>query len=161
MIWILKFIIENICAQVLRSCMYVCMQVEFLTKITGMKPGPELHKKLARVLAGQDEGQDILDPEKVRQLDNYVARSNSIIKKKEPPPPVLPVRPGLLIQTVNKVLQGMYSTNTARGVTVQQMEWIRKEIMEILQKMAFLESDKSRPTSTGVKQESILNKTPL
>lgn len=58
--------------------MYVCMQVEFLTKITGMKPGPELHKKLARVLAGQDEGQDILDPEKVRQLDNYVARSNSV-----------------------------------------------------------------------------------
>lgn len=48
--------------------MYVCMQVNFLTKIIGLKPGPELHKKLARVLGGEDEGADIVDEEKARQL---------------------------------------------------------------------------------------------
>jgi len=42
--------------------------VNFLTKIIGLKPGPELHKKLARVLGGEDEGADIVDEEKARQL---------------------------------------------------------------------------------------------
>lgn len=47
---------------------HVCMQVNFLTKIIGLKPGPDLHKKLARVLGGEDEGADILDEEKARQI---------------------------------------------------------------------------------------------
>lgn len=42
--------------------------MNFLTKIIGLKPGPDLHKKLARVLGGEDEGADIVDEEKVRQL---------------------------------------------------------------------------------------------
>ncbi len=55
----------------LLRCIYhthICMQVNFLTKIIGLKPGPELHKKLARVLGGEDEGADILDEEKSRRL---------------------------------------------------------------------------------------------
>ena len=44
------------------------MQVNFLTKIVGLKPGPDLHKKLTRVLGGEEEGADILDEEKARQL---------------------------------------------------------------------------------------------
>lgn len=113
-------------------------EVNFLTQIIAMKPGPELHKKMARVLGGEDEGADILDEEKARQIARAqnVARSR-IITKKELPPPVLPVRPGLFIETVNKVLGGMYVTNTAGGVTVQHMEWIRKETLAILQEMAF------------------------
>lgn len=50
------------------------MQVNFLTSIVGLKPGPELHKKLARVLGGEDEGADILDEEKARQI----ARAQSV-----------------------------------------------------------------------------------
>jgi hypothetical protein len=57
--------------------MSVCMQVNFLTQIIAMKPGPELHKKMARVLGGEDEGADILDEEKARQIARAqnVARS--------------------------------------------------------------------------------------
>lgn len=54
--------------------MHVCVQVNFLTKIIGLKPGPDLHMKLARVLGGEDEGADIVDEEKAR----LIARAQSV-----------------------------------------------------------------------------------
>jgi hypothetical protein len=36
------------------------LQVNFLSKIVGLRPGPDLHKRLANVIAGQDEGADIV-----------------------------------------------------------------------------------------------------
>jgi hypothetical protein len=35
-------------------------EVNFLSKIVGLRPGPDLHKRLANVIAGQDEGADIV-----------------------------------------------------------------------------------------------------
>lgn len=113
-------------------------EVNFLTRIIGLKPGPDLHKLLARVLGGQDEGADIVDEEKARQIDRAAERAGrtQLISKQETLP-ALPVRPGLFLETVNKVLMGMYASNTAAGVTVQHIEWIRKETLDILQSMAF------------------------
>ena len=70
--------------QVLHSTIYhtrVSMQVNFLTKMIGLKPGPDLHKKLARVLGGEDEGADIIDEEKARQI----ARAQNVARNQVGP----------------------------------------------------------------------------
>jgi hypothetical protein len=43
---------------------------------------------------------------------------------KEKKPQLLPVRPGMFLETVTKVLGGMYETKAAGGVTFQQLEWV-------------------------------------
>lgn len=62
-------------ADIATQKVHACLQVNFLTRIIGLKPGPELHKLLARVLGGQDEGADIVDEEKARQIDRAAERA--------------------------------------------------------------------------------------
>jgi len=107
-------------------------EVNFLSKIVGLRPGPDLHKRLANVIAGQDEGADIVVSDEQGHPHNSKAQG-----MKEKKHQLLPVRPGMFLETVTKVLGGMYETKAAGGVTFQQLEWIHKETLKILQDLAF------------------------
>lgn len=107
-------------------------EVNFLSKIVGLRPGPDLHKRLANVIAGQDEGADIVVSDEQGHPRNSKAQGMKVKK-----PQLLPVRPGMFLETVTKVLGGMYETKAAGGVTFQQLEWIHKETLKILQDLAF------------------------
>lgn len=52
-----------------------CLQVNFLTSIVGLKPGAQLHKKLANVMGGLEEGADLEIDEKATGHSHGVARS--------------------------------------------------------------------------------------
>ncbi|CAK9192421.1 unnamed protein product [Sphagnum troendelagicum] len=99
-------------------------EVNFLSKIVGLRPGPDLHKRLANVIGGQDEGADIVVSDEQGHPHNSKAQAP-------------PFRPGMFLETVTKVLGGMYETKAAGGVTFQQLEWIHKETLKILQDLAF------------------------
>lgn len=94
--------------------------VVFLSRIVSLRPGPALHEVLCNVMNGKEEGED--PPE--QEAESKRNRSG------------LPVRPGMFLEAVTKVLGGMYATNTV-GIGVQQLEWIHRETLKILQQMAF------------------------
>uniref|UniRef100_A0A453JT94 Uncharacterized protein n=1 Tax=Aegilops tauschii subsp. strangulata TaxID=200361 RepID=A0A453JT94_AEGTS len=47
-----------------------------------------------------------------------------------------PVRPGMFLETVSKVLGGIYAKNTS-GITAQHLEWVHQTTLKVLQEMAF------------------------
>uniref|UniRef100_A0A0E0F552 Protein PEP-RELATED DEVELOPMENT ARRESTED 1, chloroplastic n=1 Tax=Oryza meridionalis TaxID=40149 RepID=A0A0E0F552_9ORYZ len=47
-----------------------------------------------------------------------------------------PVRPGMFLETVSKVLGGIYANNIS-GITAQHLEWVHQTTLKILQEMAF------------------------
>ena len=51
------------------------LQVNFLTSIVGLKPGAQLHKKLANVMGGLEEGADLEIDEKATGHSHGVARA--------------------------------------------------------------------------------------
>eukprot|EP00850_Spirogloea_muscicola_P005017 SM000022S07231 [mRNA] locus=s22:665524:679079:- [translate_table: standard] len=128
-------------------------EVDFLAKVVGMRPGPALRTQLRRVMEGKDDGED-------RPGGNSSEAGSAADRPHSPPsrgpstgrpgvsdaPPhsaaaakgegTLPVRPGLFLDTVTKVLGGLYSSGSARGVTVQQLEFIREEVLAVLQEIA-------------------------
>lgn len=109
--------------------------VQFFSKIVGLRPGPALHKMLSDVMNGNEEGEDLLEEEEDYNLRSRVPNTKpqgTSASANEG----LPVRPGMFLEGLNKVLGGMYETNTG-GVGVQQLEWIHRETLKILQKIAF------------------------
>ncbi|GAA0144883.1 hypothetical protein LIER_42829 [Lithospermum erythrorhizon] len=48
----------------------------------------------------------------------------------------LPVRPGMFLETVSKVLGGIYAGNTS-GVTAQHLEWVHQNTLQVLEEIAF------------------------
>uniref|UniRef100_A0A2P2KPX4 Uncharacterized protein LOC105125691 n=1 Tax=Rhizophora mucronata TaxID=61149 RepID=A0A2P2KPX4_RHIMU len=48
----------------------------------------------------------------------------------------LPVRPGMFLETVTKVLGGIYSGKIS-GITAQHLEWVHQKTLEVLQEIAF------------------------
>ncbi|KAI3980257.1 hypothetical protein MKX01_032898, partial [Papaver californicum] len=48
----------------------------------------------------------------------------------------LPVRPGMFLESVSKVLGGIYSGNVS-GITAQHLEWVHQKTLLILQEIAF------------------------
>eukprot|EP00249_Psilotum_nudum_P005103 c18580_g1_i1 orf=354-1118(-) len=111
-------------------------EVSFLSKIISLQPGPGLRERLSSVLHGKGEGADLAvqdnDIEKGMITSNSKQQGHHQMENIRP----FPVRPGLFLYTVTKVLGGMYKKNVA-GVTVQQLEWIHRETLQILQEMAF------------------------
>lgn len=53
------------------------LQVNFLTKIVGLRPGPALHKRLADVLGGIDEGADIAEEKTSQGQSHGTARAKA------------------------------------------------------------------------------------
>eukprot|EP00850_Spirogloea_muscicola_P002507 SM000009S23636 [mRNA] locus=s9:1224350:1238286:+ [translate_table: standard] len=127
-------------------------EVDFLAKVVGMRPGPALRTQLRRVMEGKDDGED--RPETSSKAGPAADRPHSPPSRgpstgspgsSDAPPHSaaaakgegrLPVRPGLFLDTVTKVLGSLYSSGSARGVTVQQLEFIREEVLAVLQEIA-------------------------
>ncbi|MCO5611998.1 hypothetical protein L7F22_066259 [Adiantum nelumboides] len=110
--------------------------VKFLSSIVSVRPGPALRKRIADVMNGKEEGQDSPEGEEER---SQMERRTSASKQKVLPKSVkkeVPVRPGMFLEAVTKVLGGMYETNTA-GVGVQQLEWIHRETLKILEEIGY------------------------
>ncbi|KAH9322874.1 hypothetical protein KI387_017513, partial [Taxus chinensis] len=88
--------------------------VAFVSKLVALRPGPAVHGKIRNVMLGRDEGAD-----KTATSDKKISgrRLNQETQKGRP------VRPGMFLETVTKVLGGMYKTSDAAGITVQHLEW--------------------------------------
>eukprot|EP00850_Spirogloea_muscicola_P004147 SM000017S02887 [mRNA] locus=s17:887138:900859:+ [translate_table: standard] len=128
-------------------------EVDFLAKVVGMRPGPALRTQLQRVMEGKDDGEDRPGGNsseagpaavRLRSLPSRGPSTGNPGDNDAPPHSAaaakgegrLPVRPGLFLDTVTKVLGGLYSSGSARGVTVQQLEFIREEVLAVLQNIA-------------------------
>lgn len=110
-------------------------EVAFVSKLVALKPGPIVREKILNVMRGKDEGADIVSEDEAASRSEKTSRhkSNQGIQTTGKG---RPVRPGMFLETVTKVLGGMYETNVA-GVTVQHLEWVHQETLNILQEMAF------------------------
>ncbi|CAI5966176.1 unnamed protein product, partial [Closterium sp. NIES-64] len=83
-------------------------EVRLISTLVAMKSPDMLRKRILDVMEGREEGE-------------YKKGSDGPIKVQQSKGSA-PVRPGHLLDTVTKVLGGMYRTGGS-GVTVQQLEW--------------------------------------
>ncbi|XP_065621513.1 protein PEP-RELATED DEVELOPMENT ARRESTED 1, chloroplastic-like [Quercus suber] len=110
-------------------------EVNFLTKLVALKPGKTVHEMIKNVMQGKDEGADNTDSDEenstgARDLSGF-AGWESVTGKKP-----LPVRPGMFLETVSKVLGGIYAGNDS-GITAQHLEWVHQKTLQVLQEIAF------------------------
>ncbi|KAG5514875.1 hypothetical protein RHGRI_036054 [Rhododendron griersonianum] len=96
------------------------MQVNFLTKLVALKPGKTVEEMIKNVMQGKDEGADnsSTDKENAADFSSGIAGRGSVSGRKP-----LPVRPGMFLETVSKVLGGIYAGNIS-GITAQHLEWV-------------------------------------
>ncbi|XP_042515858.1 protein PEP-RELATED DEVELOPMENT ARRESTED 1, chloroplastic [Macadamia integrifolia] len=109
-------------------------EVNFLTKLVALRPGKNVQDMIKNVMQGKDEGADISDDgedDAVRPLSGGIAGRASVTGRRP-----LPVRPGMFLETVSKVLGGIYSGNVP-GITAQHLEWVHQKTLQVLQEMAF------------------------
>ncbi|KAK9684816.1 hypothetical protein RND81_10G234800 [Saponaria officinalis] len=106
-------------------------EVNFLTKLVALKPGKTVHEMIKNVMLGMNEGADNTDDEKETERPRGVAGRKSVSGRK-----ARPVRPGMFLETVTKVLGGIYSGNVP-GITAQHLEWVHQTTLDILQEIAF------------------------
>lgn len=119
-------------------------EVNLLSELLAMGPTPATRERLRDVLRGGAEGRDI-DEEAVRR---QARRSSGPIKSRLPkvkigtveqeiePVPVLPIRPGRFLDSVTKMIGGIYKEGGASRAAVQQLEWVRRTVFDILEEMA-------------------------
>ncbi|CAN4093303.1 unnamed protein product [Withania somnifera] len=91
-------------------------EVNFLTKLVSLRPGKTVRNMIKNVMLGKEEGADSLDNE-VGAAGGIAGRAS--VSGRKP----LPVRPGMFLETVSKVLGGIYGGNVS-GVTAQHLEWV-------------------------------------
>ncbi|CAI9107294.1 OLC1v1006618C2 [Oldenlandia corymbosa var. corymbosa] len=110
-------------------------EVNFLTKIVALRPGKTVREMIKKVMQGNEEGaEDFICSKKNpsgSRISNGIAGKGSVSGIKP-----LPVRPGMFLETVTKVLGGIYAGNVS-GITAQQLEWVHQNTLEILQEIAF------------------------
>ncbi|XP_047980305.1 protein PEP-RELATED DEVELOPMENT ARRESTED 1, chloroplastic [Salvia hispanica] len=99
-------------------------EVNFLAKLVALRPGITVRNMIKSVMQGKDEGAD--------NSDNQEGAGRASITGRKP----LPVRPGMFLETVSKVLGGIYAGNTS-GITAQHLEWVHQNTLQILQEIAF------------------------
>ncbi|CAA7396168.1 unnamed protein product [Spirodela intermedia] len=111
-------------------------EVNFLAKLIALKPGEAVLEMIKNVMLGRDEGAE--DPgsndehsKNRRTTSGGIAGRGSVTGRKP-----RPVRPGMFLETVSKVLGGVYSGNVS-GMTAQHLEWVHEKTLLILQEMAF------------------------
>ncbi|KAI8523333.1 hypothetical protein RHMOL_Rhmol13G0065200 [Rhododendron molle] len=95
-------------------------EVNFLTKLVALKPGKTVEEMIKNVMQGKDEGADnsSTDKENAADFSSGIAGRGSVSGRKP-----LPVRPGMFLETVSKVLGGIYAGNIS-GITAQHLEWV-------------------------------------
>lgn len=111
-------------------------EVNFLSKLVALKPGKALERMIRDVMHGKGEGADNIESGNAEQnselepLTGLSGRGSVTGRKPRP------VRPGMFLETVSKVLGGVYANNTS-GITAQHLEWVHQTTLKILQEMAF------------------------
>ncbi|KAL0459040.1 UNVERIFIED_CONTAM: protein PEP-RELATED DEVELOPMENT ARRESTED 1, chloroplastic [Sesamum latifolium] len=108
--------------------------VNFLSKLVALRPGKTVRDMIKSVMQGKDEGADSSDREDGvvgERISGGIAGRASVTGRKP-----LPVRPGMFLETVSKVLGGIYAGNVS-GVTAQHLEWVHQNTLQILQEIAF------------------------
>ncbi|PSR86306.1 Nucleolar complex protein 14 [Actinidia chinensis var. chinensis] len=108
-------------------------EVNFLTKLVALRPGSTVLEMIKNVMQGKDEGADHSnsDEENASGVSSGITGRASVSGRKP-----LPVRPGMFLETVSKVLGGIYAGN-ASGITAQHLEWVHQKTLQVLQEMAF------------------------
>ncbi|CAN6241225.1 unnamed protein product [Urochloa humidicola] len=112
------------------------LEVNFLSKLVALKPGKALERMIRDVMNGKREGADNIDQSNADSHSEQehlpgVSGRGSVSGRKP-----RPVRPGMFLETVAKVLGGVYASNTS-GITAQHLEWVHQTTLKILQDMAF------------------------
>ncbi|XP_078435100.1 protein PEP-RELATED DEVELOPMENT ARRESTED 1 homolog, chloroplastic [Wolffia australiana] len=111
-------------------------EVNFLAKLISLKPGEAVQKMIKNVMLGKDEGAEDLgndnEDSKIRRAASGGIAGRGSVTGRQP----RPVRPGMFLETVSKVLGGVYSGNVS-GMTAQHLEWVHEKTLLILQEMAF------------------------
>ncbi|KAM3272298.1 hypothetical protein ACQJBY_042449 [Aegilops geniculata] len=112
------------------------LEVNFLSKLVALKPGKAVEKMISDVMHGKEEGADNTESTNtgpnsdLEPSTGTSGRENATARKPHP------VRPGMFLETVSKVLGGIYAKNTS-GITAQHLEWVHQTTLKILQEMAF------------------------
>ncbi|KAK8289305.1 hypothetical protein V6Z12_D07G183500 [Gossypium hirsutum] len=111
------------------------LEVNFLTKLVALKPGKPVQEMIKNVMLGKDEGADYSDTDEEanasRTRPRGIAGRGSVTGRKP-----LPVRPGMFLETVTKVLGGIYNGNVS-SITAQHLEWVHQKTLQVLQEIAF------------------------
>ncbi|KMT10081.1 hypothetical protein BVRB_5g118440 [Beta vulgaris subsp. vulgaris] len=108
-------------------------EVNYLTKLVALKPGKTVQEMIKNVMLGRDEGADDPSTDKegsTRGPRGVVGRESQTGLKP------LPVRPGMFLETVSKVLGGIYAGNVP-GITAQHLEWVHQKTLQVLEEIAF------------------------
>ncbi|GLJ31738.1 hypothetical protein SUGI_0638350 [Cryptomeria japonica] len=103
-------------------------EVTFVSKLLALSPGPAVREKIKNVMEGRDEGAD-----RNTTSDKNISGHNLNQDTENGHP----IRPGMFLETLTKVLGGLYESKEATGITVQHLEWVHKETLNILQEIAF------------------------
>lgn len=110
-------------------------EVNFLTKLVALKPGKTVQQMIKNVMQGKDEGAENSDSDEEyrtgRRVSSGIAGRKSVTGRKP-----LPVRPGMFLETVSKVLGGIYAGNDS-GITAQHLEWVHQKTLQVLEEIAF------------------------
>ncbi|XP_028777560.1 protein PEP-RELATED DEVELOPMENT ARRESTED 1, chloroplastic-like [Neltuma alba] len=108
-------------------------EVNFLSKLVAIKPGKTVLDMIRNVMLGKGEGADNVDEEDGagQKASSGIAGGTSVTGRK-----LLPVRPGMFLETVSKVLSGIYA-GTESGITAQHLEWVHQKTLQVLQEIAF------------------------
>ncbi|XP_051134556.1 protein PEP-RELATED DEVELOPMENT ARRESTED 1, chloroplastic [Andrographis paniculata] len=109
-------------------------EVNFLTKLVALRPGQTVRDMIKTVMQGKDEGaesSESKDDVRAENIPEGIAGRGSVSGRK-----ALPVRPGMFLETVSKVLGGIYAGNVP-GITAQHLEWVHHNTLQILEEIAF------------------------
>ena len=110
-------------------------EVDFLAKLVALKPGKNVLDMIRNVMQGKDEGADKSGNDNEDDTTNgepaeFLGRPLVTGEK------TLPVRPGMFLETVSKVLSGLYA-GTDSGITAQHLEWVHRKTLQVLQEIAY------------------------
>ncbi|CAA7058916.1 unnamed protein product [Microthlaspi erraticum] len=110
-------------------------EVNFLTKLVALKPGTTVQQMILNVMQGKDEGSDDLyseeDSSTQGKRQSGLNGRGSVTGRKP-----LPVRPGMFLETVTKVMGSIYKGN-ASGITAQHLEWVHQKTLQVLEEIAY------------------------
>ncbi|XP_061376462.1 protein PEP-RELATED DEVELOPMENT ARRESTED 1, chloroplastic [Gastrolobium bilobum] len=110
-------------------------EVNFLAKLVALKPGKIVLDMIRNVMQGKDEGADNIGNDDEDDTTHMASSGNggrTSVTGQKP----LPVRPGMFLETVTKVLSGIYA-GTDSGITAQHLEWVHQKTLQVLQEIAF------------------------
>ncbi|PKA66128.1 hypothetical protein AXF42_Ash018418 [Apostasia shenzhenica] len=99
-------------------------EVNFLSKLVSLRPGKNVQVLIKNVMLGKDDGADntgdgtVDSGSQQQETLGGIAGRGSITGRRP-----RPVRPGMFLETVTKVLGGIYEGNMS-GITAQHLEWV-------------------------------------